>query len=303
MRAGVLALLLLCTAQVARADGTSTGIAADRLRFGLGPSVMAGAEGAETTRTGNVNMLLAFDYLRDPVQLRAAANGAVVSTPVRNQLVGTLGWELGLPRRFAIQLSLPVALVNDGDRLRYSGATGDDATTGLHAGAGDLMLGVKVALLGHPEEPGMHVAFALDGTAPLGGDHDFAATGSLTLAPRLHIDYRLPWLSIVLDAQVRFEGRRTLFGTRFGDELDITGGVVGKLVSLRRSHLVAYVEAAGVVASDASTRAAELRGALRLATPHADVDIGAGGGLNDAIAAPRYRVFAVVRVPLDWRGK
>ncbi|MEO6951865.1 MAG: transporter [Polyangia bacterium] len=302
MRLGALALLL-CASTTAWADGTSTGIAADRLRFGLGPSVLAGAEGAETTRSGNVNMLLSFDYLNRPIQLRSVANGAVVSTPVRHQLVGNLGWEIGLPRRFAIQLSLPVALWNAGDRLRYSGVTGDDATTGLHAGTGDLLLGIKVALLGHPEEPGMHVAFALDGTAPLGGDHDFAATGSLTIAPRLMIDYRLPWFTIVLDAQVRFAGRRTLFGTSFGDELDITGGVVGKLASFRRSHLVAYVEAAGVVASGASTRSAELRGALRLATPHADVDVGAGGGLDDAIATPRYRLFAVVRVPLDRRGK
>lgn len=281
----------------------STGVAADRLRFGLGPSVMAGAEGAETTRAGNVCMLLSLDYLRDPIELRARANGALVSTPVRNQLVGNLGWEIGLPRRFSIQVSLPVALWNEGDRLRYSGATGSDATDGLHASAGDLLLGIKVALLGHPEEPGMHVALALDGTAPMGGDRQFAATGSLTLAPRLMIDYRLPWLTIVLDAQVRFQGRRTLFDTRFGDELDITGGVVGRFVSFRGMHLVAYLEAAGVVTSDASARAAELRGALRLATRRADVDIGVGGGLDDAVTAPRVRAFAVVRVPLDRHGK
>ena len=93
------ALALVLCARSALAQEASTGIAADRLRPGLGPATLAGAEAAETTPRGHVGLLLALGYLRDPIVLRTATGGDVVSRPVRGQLVGTLGWELGLPAR------------------------------------------------------------------------------------------------------------------------------------------------------------------------------------------------------------
>ncbi len=306
-RLGGLALLLYALSAFAPAgfaQEASTGIVADRLRPGLGPSTLAAAEGADTTPRGHVGVLLALGYLRDPIVLRTA-DGAIVSRPVRGQLVGTLGWELGLPGRFALRVSLPVALWNDGDRLRNTGVelgAGTDRGPGLAAAAGDLQLGLKVALLGSPTAPGMHAALALDFTAPMGGQEQFAATGGVTIAPRLMLDYRLPWLTLVLDAAVRFSPERRLFTTSLGDELVLAGGVIARFAALgnaQRWHLQGYVEGSGAIALSSAARPGELRTALRVTSARGiSIDLGGGAGLVDALGAPRYRLFAMVRVPL-----
>ena len=301
-KAHLLLALSLVAVPVA-AQEASTGIAADRLRPALGPSTLAGAEGAETTPYGQLGLLVALGYLRDPIVLRATADDRVVSHPVRGQLTSTLGLELGLPRRFALRVSLPAALWNDGERLRGTGvgAVGNDPGPALHAAAGDLVLGLKVALLGSPTAPGMHAALALDVSAPLGGQNEFAATRGPTVSPRVLLDYRLPWLSFVLDASVRFQSAKRLFRTRIGDELVLAGGVIARVASLgpaRRCHLLAYVEGAGIVTADAGARPGELRGALRLDRAGLQVDLGGGAGLVDAIGAPRWRAFVLLRLPL-----
>ena len=286
----------------ALAQEASTGIPADRLRPGLGPATMAAVEGAETSPSGVVSTVLGIGYVREPIVLRTV-DGARVATPVRAQLNGSLGVEIGLPRGFALRLGLPVTIVNDGDRLRGTGVggSGNDPGPGLEPAVGDLAFGIKVALLGAPSQPGLHAAIALEGSVPLGGEAQFAATDGPTIAPRLFVDYRLPWLTLAIDAQARFARARALFGTRLADEVLIAAGAIAKIAALgpaRRWHLLGYVEAQGVIASDAAARPAELRAALRLAGP-VDVDVGGGAGLVDAVGAPRFRLFVLLRAPLQ----
>jgi hypothetical protein len=148
----------------------------------------------------------------------------------------------------------------------------------------------------------MHAAVALDVTAPMGGQDQFAATGSPTIAPRLLLDYRLPWLSLVLDAAVRFAGERRLFGTVVGDELLLAGGLVARFATLgaaRRWRLSGYAEGAGAISGSPSARPGELRAALRLqGGPGISLDLGGGAGLVDALASPRWRIFAILRIAL-----
>jgi hypothetical protein len=301
-RRGV-ALLACALSNVALAQTASTGIVADRLRPAIGPTTLAAAEGADPTPSGTLSTVLSLGYLRDPIRLHAS-DGSLVSMPVRGQLNGVFGFEVGLPRGFALRASVPVTIVNDGDRLRGTGVggSGNDPGPALEAAAGDLSFGIKVGILGAPSLPGLHAALALEGTVPLGGQAQFAATDGPTIAPRVMIDYRLPWISLVLDVQARFAGQRTLFDTNFGDELLLSGGVIGGIARFganKRWHLIAYVEGQGVVAAGAAARPGELRAALRLTREAAiDLDLGGGAGLVDAVGSPRFRVFALLRVPL-----
>ncbi|HVQ26701.1 MAG TPA: hypothetical protein VMV01_16045, partial [Planctomycetota bacterium] len=125
-RALVLGLVVGAVAS-ARAQEASTGIAADRLRPAIGPTTLAGVEGADTTARGRVSVMAALGYLREPITLRTG-DGALVSRPVAAQLVGSFGFEVGLPRGLALRATVPVVMVNDGDRLRGTGqdATGND---------------------------------------------------------------------------------------------------------------------------------------------------------------------------------
>jgi hypothetical protein len=302
---GVVALLLI--GSVARAQQASTGIPADRMRPAIGPTTLGAAEGADPTPPGRVSSMFALGYLRDPIVLRAV-DASIVSRPVGAQLIGTFGFEVGLPRGFAIRTTLPVAIVNDGDRLRGTapGTAGNEAGPGLEAAAGDLGLGVKVGIVGGSSLPGLHVALALDATFPLGGEQQFAATDGPTVAPRVMIDYRLPWLTLVLDASARFAKQRKLFDATFGDELVLAGGVIARAASFgaaRQWHLMAYVEGQGIVAAGSSARPGELRAALRLSrTGGLDFDLGGGAGVVDAVGAPQFRVFAILRAPL-WRAR
>jgi hypothetical protein len=297
------ALIVLLASSAAFAQA-STGIVADRLRPALGPTTLAGVEGADVTAKGVVSTMFGLGYLQDPIVLRSAVDGSVISHPVRDQLVGNFGFEVGLPRGFAVHASLPVVITNDGDRLQGTGVAGSGNNPGpsLTSAAGDLRFGVKVALLGATTRPGLHVAISLDGTVPLGGQADFAATSGPSIAPRVMIDYRLPWLTLVLDAEARFEPTRHLFDTTLGDELVLSGGAIARIVTLDRAQrwrLFGYVETEGTVSSDASARPVELRAALRVGREGGvDIDLGGGAGLVDAVGAPRFRVFALLRTPL-----
>jgi len=304
MRAFVLVAAWLVASGSARAQQASTGIVADRMRPAIGPTSLGSVEGGDTTAPGRLSTLLALGYLRDPIVLRTSADGALVSRPVRAQLVGTLGFELGLPRGFAIRASLPIAINNEGDRLRGTGlgGSGNDPGPALEPAVGDLSFGVKVSVIGAPSQPGLHAALALEASVPLGGQKQFAATDGPTIAPRLMIDYRLPWISIVIDAQARFGKLRPLFNATFGDELVLAGGVIGKLVSFgasRRWYLSGYAEVQGIIAADAAARPVEVHAALRLGRESGvELDLGGGAGVVDAVGAPRFRVFAVLRAPL-----
>ena len=303
MRGVVLVCACLLASASARAQQASTGIPADRMRPGLGPTTLGSVEGGDTTPSGRLSTLLALGYLRDPIVLRTSADGALVSRPVRAQLVGTFGFEVGLPRGFALRASLPIAINNDGDRLRGTGlgGSGNDAGPALESAAGDLQLGVKVGVIGAPSQPGLHAALALEGTIPLGGQKQFAATDGPTIAPRLMIDYRLPWISIVLDAQARFVKQRPFFNASFGDELVLAGGAISRIISFcaGRWHLSGYAEVQGIITGDAAARPVELRAALRLARGSGvELDVGGGAGVVDAVGAPRYRIFAILRAPL-----
>jgi hypothetical protein len=211
---------------------------------------------------------------------------------------------VGLPRGFAIHASLPVVMLNDGDRLQGTGVGGSGNNPGpaLASAAGDLRFGVKVALLGATTMPGMHIAVGVDGTVPLGGQSDFAATTGPTLVTRVLLDYRLPWLTLVLDGEARFAARRHLFNTTFGDELVLSGGVIARITTLGRAQrwrLFGYVETEGTVSGDPNARPVELRAALRIGREGGvDIDLGGGAGLVDAVGAPRFRVFALLRAPL-----
>jgi len=181
----------------------STGIVADRLRPALGPTTLAGVEGADVTQKGVVSAMFGLGYLQDPIVLRSAEGGSTISRPVRDQLVGNLGFEVGLPRGFAIHASLPIVLLNDGDRLQGTGVGGSGNNPGpaLTSAAGDLFFGVKVALLGATTRPGLpHRGGARrHGAArrPIG----LRRHSGPTLVPRVLLDYRLPWLTLVLDAK------------------------------------------------------------------------------------------------------
>jgi hypothetical protein len=271
---------------------TTTGVAADRFTPAVGPGSFLGVEGAPTTAAGAVSWVAALDLGRDPIKLSQAFAGAVVSRPLRDQLVLNVGLEFGIWKRLAVAVGVPVVLYQDGDRLRGLGV---DETRLATSAAGDIRVRVKALLAGDPKGPGLHAALQLQLTAPASGQHDFAATSGATLEPRLVVDWRNDRFALAATLGARFEPDRTLFATHFGDEL-VWGAAASALLWMRpRANVGAVVEGEGAVGASAGTRPAELRGAVRVASRWVAVDAGAAAGLDAEVGAPAWRVFVVAR--------
>src|SRR5207249_3996893 len=97
-----LAVLTLLRSAPVFAQQASTGIAANRFVPGVGPLTLVGGEAAEVTARGEVTWALSLTALGDPIRLQNPFAGAIVSRPVRGQLVGDFSVEVGVFRRLAV---------------------------------------------------------------------------------------------------------------------------------------------------------------------------------------------------------
>lgn len=286
----ILVLLALSLSAVpAFAQSASTGVVADRFVPGLGPEPLLGAESALVTPRWQLAWAVALGYLRDPIRLNGRFTGAAISRPVRGALASDLSVELGLGRHLAAALGMPVVLAQQGDRLRNTGV--DDKGLAATAG-GDLRLRIKGSLGRARTLVG--AAAILELTIPTGGQHDFAATSTVTFEPRVVVDLRLRRLLLVTELGVRFAGERKLFLTNFGDEFTWLVGAKLRLLDRRRFGLLVLAEAGGFVGSATGTRPVEARGGFGFAVGPLLVDLGGGAGLTSDVGAPSWRVFAVV---------
>jgi hypothetical protein len=286
MTRAALVVALMATS-VARAQ--TTGVAAERFVPALGPTALVGVEGAAVTRPGAVSWAASVDALGDPIALYAPYTGARVSEPVDSALVADVALEVGVWKRLALALGVPVVLYQQGDRLRGTG-TSERALAATVAG--DVRMRIKASLV---EGQHLGAAVVLQVTAPAGGQSDFAATDGATVEPRLVVDARFGRVTLAAQAGARFQKDRALFLTRFGDELVWGAAAALSIVERARVGLGAIVEAAGGVGPSAGTRPVEARGAARLRLGPVALDLGAGAGLDGDVGAAAWRVFLVAR--------
>jgi hypothetical protein len=288
-------MLLAASAAHAQATGANTGVAVERFVPALGPTALVGVDGAAVTRPGAVSWAVGVDFLQDPITLRGAYTGDLLSRPVRDALVGDVALEFGVWKRLAIAVGVPVVLYQDGDRLRGTGASERALETTV---AGDIRVRAKASLV---EGGRVGAAVVLQVTAPGGGEADFEATDGATVEPRVVLDAHLGRLTLAAQVCVRFQKDRALFVTSFGDELTWSAGAAWALFERGSVGLGAVFEGAGGVGPSVGTRPAELRGAVRLRLGPVALDAGGGGGLDGDVGAPAWRVFVVVRgaVPLS----
>jgi hypothetical protein len=281
---------LLLAAAPAWGQSASTGIVADRFVPGLGPETLLAGESTLVTPPLQLVWGVSLGYLRDPILLSGRFTGAEISRPVRGALVSDFSAEFGLGAHLAAGVGMPVVWTQSGDRLRNTGV--DDKALASPVG-GDLRLRVKGSLLAARSIVG--AAAIVQFTVPTGGQHDFAATSTVSVEPRVLVDLHLRRLLLVAELGVRFAGERKLFLTSFGDEFTWVFGAKLGLVDRPQFGLHAVAEFAGFVGPSDGTRPTEARGGLGVAIGPLLVDLGAGGGITSDVAAPSWRVLAVVR--------
>ncbi|HEX6835811.1 MAG TPA: hypothetical protein VF334_04525 [Polyangia bacterium] len=280
------ALMVAC---VAHAQTATTGVPAERFSPAVGPTALVGVEGAAVTPAGALSWAASVDAVGDPINLRTAFTDMRLSEPVDYALVADLALELGVWKRLALAVGVPVVLYQQGDRLQGTGTSERALATTV---AGDVRIRAKASLV---EGKRLGAAVLLQVTAPARGQSDFAATDGATVEPRLVVDAHLGRLTLAASVGARFQKERTLFTTQFGDELTWAAAAAAAIVQRPMGGLVAIVEAAGGVGPSAGTRPAEIRGALRVPLGAVALDVGGGAGLDGDVGAAAWRVFLVAR--------
>lgn len=289
-----------------RAQAQSTGIAVERFTPASGPGAFGQVESAQVPLPAQLWLTGALLGIGRPLVLHNAMTGEQVSLPVANRVTLDLGGEIGIWRqRLSLGIGVPLSVWQNGDRLQLAGSS----TPGSGAGTGDTDAPLQTTALGDIRlrakarltslEAPFDLAALLELTIPGGGQHDFIATSSMTVAPRLLGSFRRRWLAFALNLGLRFMPQRVLYGTELHHELE-WGAALGFVLPVRRIGLALYGELAGQLnlVSPRYESGTEFRGALRLSWFRGAVDLGAAGGAG--AMAPQWRAFLLLRM---WFGE
>lgn len=237
-----------------------------------------------------------------PLVLRSAVTGDEIAVPVNNRVTLDLGGELGLWRqRLSIGLGIPLTVWQNGDRLQKTGVSSGDAVgTGEPLqlmGLGDIRVRAKMRLTSLESPLGLATVFEV--TAPGGGQHDFIATSTVTVSPKLLGSFRVRWLVGAVNLAMRFMGERNLYESQRHHAFE-WGAALGAILPVRRVGLGLYTEATGQLnlVGPAFDHSAEIRGALRLGWWQGTIDLGGGAGFGPF--TPGWRGFVLLRT---WFGE
>jgi hypothetical protein len=248
---------------------------------------------------------LFFNYARDPLRLRHCAPGAC-SEPgstltkvgvVRDLATADLLGALVVMPRLQLGLRLPITYVSgEGVDTDQSSATfGQGLPGGLSAtGLGDPTIEAKFRAIGEVQSP-IVVGGALWVTAPLGraiSRDSFLGESSPSVGLKAIVDGRAGRFFYGVNAGGLLRKQASLGSLDLGPEARLGIGA-GYEVTPRARVLVEAFGSTNFTGS-AGTNASEVDGAVQVSPAGSAIQItlGGGGGLNQGLGAPTFRVFA-----------
>jgi len=234
-----------------------------------------------------------LDYAHNPLVFRPATGGPGAAALVSNQLFLHVNASLALWGRVALNLEMPFALLQAGTDVHTGGQV---MRAPEQAQLGDLRAGVRVRLLGEPDDAfqvglGGYVWFP---TAPADG---YTGTGKVRGMPQLLLGGtgdRIVW-SLMMGPKI--QGEQTFAGVSTGTELDVGAGVGVRLRDDRRLQIGPEVHGAFTLArgagaaNDAPRRLSNLEVLADVRYRFDDVELGAGAGtgLTIGLGTPDFR--------------
>lgn len=281
---GVFTLLL--SAGVAHAESLALdrfdpAPAGDRL-FGVPSPYVAG----ELTP----HVLLLGDYAHDPLVLRSQPSDADRGSVVKNQLFLHLNVGLALWNRLNLDLSVPVALAQNGDNPNVGGQAFASPSS---AQFGDLRFGARVRLLGEYHEA-FQLAIAGYLWAPTGASDSYVTSGKARGLPQLivggRIDERVVWSAA---AGPEIQAKSTFANVEQGTMFKWGAGIGFLLFDNR--HLQIGPEVYGAVTlrdvQKRTTNMEVLLDARYRIVDDIEIAAGAGPGLTSGIGTPDFRAL------------
>ncbi|MEI9937365.1 MAG: OmpA family protein [Pseudomonadota bacterium] len=275
---------LLAVTGVAHAEGLALNRfdpapAGDRM-FGVPSPYVAG----ELTP----HVMVLADYAHDPLVLRSDPNDADRGSVVRNQLFLHLNLSLALWNRLNLDISVPIALVQNGDDPTVGGTT---FTSPSSAAFGDLRLGLRVRLAGEYHDP-FQIAVGGYLWLPTGAQDSFVSSGKVRGLPQLilggRIDERVVWSAA---AGPEIQATSTYAGTEQGTMFKWGAGVGFLLLDNRHLQIGPEIYGAATL-RDVQKRTTNIEALLDVRYRIVDdleIAVGAGPGLTSGIGTPDFR--------------
>lgn len=230
----------------------STCINGDNYWPHAGPSRFAFVGGAQTVARGELAFGLLSAYQSRPVVIRLPSPGSTSTDQyvINDQLNANFLWSYGVTDRLALDLALPITLVQGGAGLASitgSGGIRDSAFRDLRFGAAYALLPrARVspkAADDHPHDPGNVFAMAarFEVSAPTGDKNAFAGERAAVFSPSIAADYRRSRWTAGLEVGARIRPVANFIGARVGSQA-IVSAAIGYDI-LDRERLTTALEA------------------------------------------------------------
>jgi outer membrane protein OmpA-like peptidoglycan-associated protein len=234
-----------------------------------------------------LHVALIGDYAHNPLILRRESDGAVVGNTVEHQLFLHINATLALWHRLGIDVSVPVAVFQDGQS-----AAGVSAPS--TAAFGDVRLGARVRLLGGYHDP-FQLGFGGYLWLPTGDEASYVSDGTVRGMPYLAAGGRIPRFLWSTSVGVDIRGARDFQGTDQGTMLQIGAGL-GFLLGAREQLQLGPEATVALTFADIQERTtnAELLGAARYRIGAFQIGAAAGPGLSSGIGTPEVRALLLV---------
>lgn len=239
------------------------------------------------------HLMVLGDYAHNPLVLHSQPADVDRGSVVKNQLFLHLNVGLALWNRLNLDVSVPVALAQNGDDPTVGGQT---FTSPSSAQFGDLRFGARLRLVGEYHDP-FQLAIGGYVWAPTGASNSFVTTGTARGLPQLilggRVDERVVWSAA---AGPELQAKNTFANVDQGAMLKWGAGLGFLLLDNR--HLQIGPEAYGAVtlrdAQKRTTNAEVLLDVRYRVVDDVEIAAGAGPGLTSGIGTPDFRALLSV---------
>ena len=270
----------------ARAQTQPPPLALDRFNPAPAGDRMFGVQSPFVAGDPGLHVMLLGDYAHNPLVLKTTSDNTRVSSIVSSQLFLHLNATLALWNRVALNIDVPVALLQDGDS---SAAGGTSFQAPSSAQFGDLRAGARVRILGDYFDlfqlaVGGYVWF------PTGGD-GYVSDKKVRGLPQLILGGRADRFVWSFAAGPELRPTQSFGGVEQGTMLSWGGGI-GLLLGEKRHFQIGPEFSAALTLGDVNKRTSNaeiLLGARYRVVDNLELGLGAGPGLSSGIGTPDLR--------------
>ena len=289
-----------CAALVAAAAATASApagaqtqppLALDRFNPAPAGDRMFGVQSPFVAGDPGLHVMLLGDYAHNPLVLKTENTDQKVGSIVSNQLFLHLNATLALWNRLALNIDVPVALLQDGDSSTAAGGT---ISAPSKAQFGDLRAGARLRLLGDYHDI-FQVAVGGYVWFPTGGD-GFVSDKKVRGLPQLILGGRADRVVWSFAAGPELRPTQTFANVEQGTMLSWGGGI-GLLLGEKRHFQIGPEFSAALTLGDINkrtTNAEILLGARYRVVDDLEIGLAAGPGLSSGIGTPDVRGVAMI---------